>query len=986
MTTPSKYRLADSTVIEPLVHNWHAWSHLLSPLTAGFHLLNYQCHTMKSYIDDPESHVRACSDPALKGGPFVNIPIERAAEVRQLLDDTIVRRGRNMELARAVVSYYNKLVNEARGQSIEPYYESLPAALQGYVELVYDYYDRPILRVLEGLLYESSYYDESLQSLRLFRLEDDATRDFFMSTPRLHEAGEINWPTPFAADRVDWLFRLEREFHPLGYIKELLGLETVSETTLKNLLTQDAIAPKAEPDRSLLRLRYYGHATVLVEWNGVAILTDPCIPVMPHGGGIARYSYHDLPDRIDFALVTHSHHDHLVLETLLRLRNRIGCLIVPKSNGLLYGDTSLKLMAKKLGIGSCLEFDPLDSVDFPGGEIIGVPFLGEHSDIAHSKVGYIVRAGKERILFAADSACLDESIYKNLRRVLGPIQTVFLGMECVGAPLTWHSGWLLPKAPEYHHDQSRRSHGCDAAGGLRLLEILEASRFYNYAMGLEPWFEFLLGLGLTEASTQIQESNRLLRKARGRGLLAAERLFAKRDIYLPNRPAASRPHSPLNGRGPDEHTSDQQDCAQPNLWFLMASDPDPLFSISSALARVSGRLDPDALECALRKVISRHTVFASAVAGLKDSPGADAGLAAGMELKVADLTELSAEAAAGAACTLLWEQQGQPLDVNAGPSLRVCLVSLPAGKHNVVVTGHRLFWDSRTLGLLLAEVAEAYAKLITQDAPPRQPSPNRGKAGLPFDGDDRGDAPVVFSSSNGKTPFADPVRITGSLLDGAARLCAETGCDLSIILLAAFQVMVQAIETGEEVEVRAIIEDPGSQAPIASPFSALRLVTDTSGNLGFAQFAKRVRQVAERATQTQKVAGEPAANLSREFDVVPESTLRPVFIIKRKFQSRLSWPDGVWSLADLLPVRAESSLLLCLYRDAAGLSGVLRYDETALNSGPPGDLGNKYEAILREVALNPGKPLRDLSGHLNAPDRGTGIGGLDLDQQFDFLS
>jgi len=58
MTIGKQYRLADSTVIEPLVHKWHAWSHAFSPLTAGFHLLNYQCNTMKSYLDDQASHAR----------------------------------------------------------------------------------------------------------------------------------------------------------------------------------------------------------------------------------------------------------------------------------------------------------------------------------------------------------------------------------------------------------------------------------------------------------------------------------------------------------------------------------------------------------------------------------------------------------------------------------------------------------------------------------------------------------------------------------------------------------------------------------------------------------------------------------------------------------------------------------------------------------------------------------------------------------------
>lgn len=530
MKNGDRYRLRESTLVEPLVNRWYAWPQLVSPLTAGFHLLNYQCKVMGSYLNDPPSHIRAGRD--LKGGPFVDVPLERAGEVSALLETTRLRQSSNMQFARAVADFSNRLVDEATGQSIETYYDRLPAILKGHVELAYDYYNRPILRVLESMLYESSYYDESLQSLRISRLETDESRPFFMSTPRLQESNEINWSIPFAADEADAFFKLERDFRPRGYIQDLLQANSIDETKFDLLFTPTPLEPRDAPEPSSLRLRYFGHATVLIEWNGVTILTDPYIPVVPSQEGPRRFSYNDLPERIDYALITHNHHDHLVLESLIRLRNRISCLIVPKSHRILYGDICLKLMFRKLGFDTCLEFDAMDSVEFPGGEVIGVPFLGEHSDIAHAKIAYVVRVGGERILFAADSACLDDGIYENIRRIIGPVQTVFLGMECVGAPLTWHCGSLLPRAPEYSHDQGRRSHGCDATAGWKLLETLGARRFYNYAMGLEPWLEFLLGLGLSEESTQIRESTSLLRRARDRGFDAAERLCSAQDIHL----------------------------------------------------------------------------------------------------------------------------------------------------------------------------------------------------------------------------------------------------------------------------------------------------------------------------------------------------------------------------------------------------------------------------------------------------------------------
>src|SRR3712207_6928118 len=57
-------------------------------------------------------------------------------------------------------------------------------------------------------------------------------------------------------------------------------------------------------------------------------------------------------------------------------------------------------------------------------------FRSEHADLPHSKSAYIIRTGTERMLFAADSDCLDERMYERVRRSIGSVRTVFLGMEC----------------------------------------------------------------------------------------------------------------------------------------------------------------------------------------------------------------------------------------------------------------------------------------------------------------------------------------------------------------------------------------------------------------------------------------------------------------------------------------------------------------------------------------------------------------------------
>lgn len=530
MSDKDEYLLGQSTVVEPLINNWAVWSDLISPAPYSMHLVHYQMKTLSSYLANPEIHLKACRNPKFTGGPFVDVPIERAPEIKQLLELTEREQSTNIEFARAITDAYEMLSKEAKGQSLERFYEKLPPLLRGYSELLYDYYNHAILRLNEGLLYESPFYRRELQSMRVSSTARDDSRRFFLSTPRLLDDREVDWTVSFESAVLDDFFALEDRAKPLGEICELLGLSDHASERLLPLLTKAPMPPRQAWKGTAPRIRYLGHACVLVEWNGISVMTDPWVGVRPEQGGIERIAYQDLPPRIDFALITHAHHDHFVPETLLRLRHRIECLVVPRTHGLFYADTSLKLMAKKLGFRNVVELDSLESIKLADGEIVAVPFLGEHADLPHGKSAYVIRAGSERVLFAADSNCLDRRLYEHLRRILGDIETVFLGMECVGAPLSWLYGALLPSKLNYTNDQSRRTKGSDSRAALALLEAVGAKRVFIYAMGNEPWFQYSMGLGLSEDSVQIKEADKVISIARERGFLEAQRPFGQFEL------------------------------------------------------------------------------------------------------------------------------------------------------------------------------------------------------------------------------------------------------------------------------------------------------------------------------------------------------------------------------------------------------------------------------------------------------------------------
>ena len=526
------YRFSEHTFIEPLVDRWIAWPHNFSPLLYGLHLQNYQKEVLGSYLKNPAFHEKSSRNPKLLGGPFVDVPQDRVAEVKELLAAIERNHADLLQMGRDLIEFQNMLAQSAQGQCIESYYARLPDSLRGFIELGYDYHDHAVVRCIESLFYESRYYKKNAQSLRISSLAHDDERPYYMSTPRLPNSNDIDWRIPFDDPKLDELCKLDIQPQPLETLRNLLGLSTEDEARLLPLLSSESPAHAAPWTGPGIRLRYFGHATVLLEANGLSILTDPFIAVSPLQKGIDRLTFSDLPEKLDYVLITHGHHDHFVFESLLRLRHRIGMLVVPRNSGIYYGDISLKQLAFRLGFKQVHEIDALDTIPLNGGKITAIPFFGEHCDLLHAKTGYVLSFGDEQILFAADSCCLDHHMYEHVTSILGPISTVFIGMECIGAPLSWVYSPLLPVKPEHAHDQSRRSHANDAKSALTLLKAVRAQRAYVYALGREPWLKYFMALIPTDDDPYMQEINQLIAAAKANGLTEAQLLYGKKDLHL----------------------------------------------------------------------------------------------------------------------------------------------------------------------------------------------------------------------------------------------------------------------------------------------------------------------------------------------------------------------------------------------------------------------------------------------------------------------
>ena len=531
MKNPLVY-LKPNVVIEPLIDGWYAWTHLVSPATAAMNITGRHLKIINSYIQAPQIHEMAVRNPKLLGGPFMDIPATRLDEVKLLKEKTLETRKDMIALSDAIKELDTMLKTNAKGYSLEPLYEKVPDILKGYVELIYDLNNNPSFRFFEKLLYKSKFNNKSTQSIALWITENDE-RPFVLSTPRVESDHEkvVHFEIPFDHQFIDVISKMKRNPNSLTAIKQLISFKNaVQEELFDNLFTEEAPMPYQKYTGDKARMRYFGHASILVETKDISILVDPLVSYYGYQSDVSRFSDFDLPETIDYVLITHNHQDHVLFETLLPLRHRIKNLVVPRTQGGALQDPNLKLALQNIGFQNVIEIEEMETITLGNVQITGIPFIGEHSDLnIQTKICHHVQVDKFSILFAADSCNIENRLYEHIHREIGDIDVIMLGMECDGAPLSWIYGPLLTEELARDKDNSRRLAGSNYERGMNMVKVFNPKEVYVYAMGQEPWLEFISSIKYTEESHPIIASNKLIADCHQRGI-RSERLFGEKEI------------------------------------------------------------------------------------------------------------------------------------------------------------------------------------------------------------------------------------------------------------------------------------------------------------------------------------------------------------------------------------------------------------------------------------------------------------------------
>ena len=235
--------------------------------------------------------------------------------MRELLADTEARCAKLLTWARDFRQFDRELQESAKGYSLSDFYARLPQSMLGLAEVLYDLNNHPKVRLQEELMYEAD-LAAGTQQIMLSRVPEE-DRLFFMSTPRLESNDNLIFNIDFADRRLDLVSSMRTRSRSRTLIASELGIRPEQEEVFDRLwTTTPAHRDAPEYHGNGVRVRYFGHACVLLQTAEVSILIDPMV-AWDNDKGDDRYTFCDLPDWLDYVVLSHNHQDHCAPEMLI---------------------------------------------------------------------------------------------------------------------------------------------------------------------------------------------------------------------------------------------------------------------------------------------------------------------------------------------------------------------------------------------------------------------------------------------------------------------------------------------------------------------------------------------------------------------------------------------------------------------------------------------------------------------------------------------
>ncbi|HEX3662576.1 MAG TPA: amino acid adenylation domain-containing protein [Acidobacteriaceae bacterium] len=427
--------------------------------------------------------------------------------------------------------------------------------------------------------------------------------------------------------------------------------------------------------------------------------------------------------------------------------------------------------------------------------------------------------------------------------------------------------------------------------------------------------------------------------------------------------------------------------AQQRLWFLCQLDPEsPVYNISMAVT-LSGRLDTDALERAIREIIHRQESLRTCFLQENGVPRVVIRDEVSWSLQRIDARAVSAQGPAELARYASGLMR-EAMDITRAPLLCAQLLTVAEESHILLLTVHHIVFDGWSIGVFVRELEKLYRAHVADTNPNLPPL---GLQYVDFAAWQRrwlesgvldrqltywkqqlaGAPPVVTFPADRRRPQAEMFRgarrkivIPPDLLQALESLSQRQGVTLFMTLLASFDVLL-ARYTGQEDIVIGSPSAGRSRSEFAEVMgffvNNLVLRADLSGNPTFAALLTRVRETTLQAYEHQDVPFDQLVQALRPERSPDHSPLFQTMFILQNFPiAPIELPDVVLQPMELGVSTARFDLTVEAFPHEGALDIYFDYNSDLYHEDTIARLQAHYQAILDAVVADPNQAIGEI--------------------------
>jgi amino acid adenylation domain-containing protein len=422
--------------------------------------------------------------------------------------------------------------------------------------------------------------------------------------------------------------------------------------------------------------------------------------------------------------------------------------------------------------------------------------------------------------------------------------------------------------------------------------------------------------------------------------------------------------------------------AQERLWFLDRLFPgSPAYNMPAAL-RLSGALDPAALERTLREIVRRHEALRTTFLEVDGEPCQRVHPFRPFLLPLADLRGLPQSAREAEAERIVRTEAARPFDLLSGPLLRAALLRLDERDWVALLCTHHIVSDGWSVGVLVREIADLSRGATLPELPVQYADFAVWQRGW-LQGEVLETQVAFWLAALEGAPAVLDLPLDRPRSPGAGRAGVRTlvlppdlsvalhelgrraGATLFMVLLAAFQALLHRLTGGDDLVVGTPIANrthPGLEGLIGFFVNTLALRSRLDeADPGFGELLGRTRAVALAAYAHQDL---PFEKLVEELRVERSLHHAPIFqvllVLQNAPMAALELPGLTLGPVPLPPGVAKFDLSLSFVEAGSAIHAALDYDAGLFDATTAARLLERLGALFRGIAAHPERRLSGL--------------------------